>query len=186
MYRVDFSEIPNARILQTRRTNDERGFFEKIFDKQLFASLNLNTDLDSIAISSNTHSGTLRGLHFQSPPFAENKIVSCIVGSIFDVVIDLRFDSPTFRKWAAVKLESDDEKALYLPAGVAHGFQTLEDNSSVLYGITSSYNPANAHSIRYSDPELNITWPLPVRIISAKDAEGLSVAEALNISKDQR
>jgi len=186
MSRVDFSEFPGTRILQTGRINDERGFFEKIFDKQLFASLNLNTDLDSIAISSNTHIGTLRGLHFQSPPFAEDKIVSCIVGSIFDVVLDLRYDSPTFRKWAAVKLESDDEQALYLPAGVAHGFQTLEDNSSVLYGITSSYNPANAYSIRYSDPELNITWPLSVGIVSAKDAEGLFLADAVNILTDQR
>lgn len=186
MSRVDFLEIPNARIFQTPRNIDERGFFQKIFDKQLFISLNLNTDLDSIAISSNTHIGTLRGLHFQSPPFAENKIVCCIAGSIFDVVVDLRFNSPTFRKWAAVKLESDDEHALYLPAGVAHGFQTLEDNSSVLYGITSSYNPANAHSIRYSEPELNITWPLPVGIVSAKDAEGLFLAEAVNISKDQK
>lgn len=186
MSRVDFSEFPGTRILQTGRINDERGFFEKIFDKQLFASLNLNTNLDSIAISSNTHIGTLRGLHFQSAPCAEDKIVSCLVGSIFDVVVDLRYDSPTFRKWAAVKLESEDEQALYLPAGVAHGFQTLEDNSSLLYGITSSYNSAYAHSILYSDPELNITWPLSVGIVSAKDSEGMSLADAVNISKDQR
>lgn len=186
MSRVDFSEIPGARILQTSRTNDARGFFEKIFDKKSFASLNLNTDLDSIAISSNTHIGTLRGLHFQSPPFAETKIISCIMGSVFDVVVDLRFDSPTFRKWAAVKLEGDDEQALYLPAGVAHGFQTLVDNSSLVYGITSSYSPANAHSIRYSDPELNITWPLAVGIVSAKDAGGLFLSDVMNISMDQR
>ena len=186
MSRVDFSEILGAKVLQTGRTNDERGFFEKIFDKKVFTSLKLNTELDSIAISSNIHIGTLRGLHFQSPPFAEDKIVSCIVGSIFDVVVDLRHDSPTFRKWAAVKLESEDEQALYLPAGIAHGFQTLEDNSSVLYGITSSYNPANAHSILYSDPELNITWPLSVGIVSAKDAEGLSLVDAVDISKDKR
>ena len=186
MSRVDFSQISGAMILKTGRTYDERGFFEKIFDKSVFASLNLNTQLDSIAISSNTHIGTLRGLHFQSPPFAEDKIVSCILGSIFDVVVDLRFDSPTFRKWAAVKLESGDEQALYLPAGVAHGFQTLGNNSSVLYGITSSYNPANAHSIRYSDPELNITWPLSVGIVSAKDSEGLFLADAVNLFKDAR
>jgi len=186
MSRVEFSEILGARILQTGKSSDERGFFEKIFDKKLFASLHLNTDLDSIAISSNTHVGTLRGLHFQSPPFAEDKIVSCIAGSIFDVVADLRYGSPTFRKWASLKLERDDEQAIYLPAGVAHGFQTLEDNSSVLYGITASYNPANAHSIRYSDPELNIAWPLSVGIVSAKDAEGLFLNDAVNISKDQK
>jgi dTDP-4-dehydrorhamnose 3,5-epimerase len=186
MSRVDFSQISGAMILKTGRTYDERGFFEKIFDKRAFASLNLNTQLDSIAISSNTNIGTLRGLHFQSPPFAEDKIVSCIAGSIFDVVVDLRFDSPTFRKWTAVILKSDDEQALYLPAGVAHGFQTLEDNSSVLYGITTTYNAASAHSIRYSDPELNISWPIPVGIVSKKDAEGLSLADAVNLSMDQK
>jgi dTDP-4-dehydrorhamnose 3,5-epimerase len=186
MSRVDFSEIPGARILQTGRTHDERGFFEKIFDKKLLASLNLNTDLDSIAISSNTNIGTLRGLHFQSPPFAEDKIVSCIAGSIFDVMVDLRFDSPTFRKWSAVTLESDDEQALYLPAGVAHGFQTLDDNSTVLYGISSTYSPANAFSIRYSDPELKITWPIPIGIVSKKDAEGLFLVDAMNLSKDDK
>lgn len=186
MSRVDFSQIPGAMILQTGRTYDERGFFEKIFDKKVFASLKLNTDLDSIAISSNTHIGTLRGLHFQSPPFAEDKIVTCIAGSIFDVVVDLRYGSQTFRKWAAVKLESQDEQALYLPAGVAHGFQTLVDNSTVLYGITSTYNPTNAHSIRYSDPELNITWPMSVGIVSTKDAEGLFLADAVGISTEHR
>ncbi len=186
MSRVELSQISGAMALKVGRNYDERGFFEKIFDKSMFASYKLNTQIDSIAISSNTNIGTLRGLHFQSPPFAEDKIVSCIAGSIFDVVVDLRFDSPTFCKWAAVTLESDDEQVLYLPAGVAHGFQTLEDNSSVLYGITTAYNPASAHSIRYSDPELNISWPIPVGIVSKKDAEGLSLADAVNLSMDQK
>jgi dTDP-4-dehydrorhamnose 3,5-epimerase len=186
MSRVELSEIPGAMALKTGRNYDERGFFEKIFDKSLFASYELNTHIDSIAISSNTSIGTLRGLHFQSPPFEEEKIVSCISGSIFDVVVDLRFDSATFCKWAAVTLESNDEQVLYLPAGVAHGFQTLEDNSSVLYGITSTYSPANAHSIRYSDQDLNISWPIPVGIISIKDAEGLSLADAMKLYMDQR
>jgi dTDP-4-dehydrorhamnose 3,5-epimerase len=185
MSRVDFSQISGAMALQSGRAIDERGFFEKIFDKSIFTSFNLNTQINSIAISSNTHSGTLRGLHFQSPPFAEDKIVSCIKGSIFDVVVDLRFDSPSFRKWAAVTLESDDEQVLFLPAGVAHGFLTLEDDSTVLYGISSTYKPTNAHSIRYSDPELNITWPMAVGIVSTKDAEGLFLADAVNLFKDQ-
>jgi len=186
MSRVEFSQISGTMALKARRNYDERGFFEKIFDKNVFTSFGLSTQLDSIAISSNTHVGTLRGLHFQSPPFAEDKIVFCITGSIFDVVVDLRFNSPTFCKWAAITLESDDEQILYLPAGVAHGFQTLEDNSSVLYGITSTYNPARAHSIRYSDQDLNISWPIPVGIVSRKDAEGLSLADAVNLSMDQR
>jgi len=186
MSRVELSQISGAMALKAGRNYDERGFFEKIFDKSMFTSYKLNAQIESIAISSNTNIGTLRGLHFQSPPFAEDKIVSCIAGSIFDVVVDLRFDSPTFCKWAAVTLESDDEQVLYLPAGVAHGFQTLEDNSSVLYGITSTYNPASSHSIRYSDPELNISWPIPVGIVSKKDAEGLSLADAVNLSMDQK
>jgi dTDP-4-dehydrorhamnose 3,5-epimerase len=186
MSRVEFSQISGAMALKVGRTYDERGFFEKIFDKSVFASYKLNTQIDSIAISSNTRIGTLRGLHFQSPPFAEDKIVSCIAGSIFDVVVDLRFDSPTFCKWAAVTLESDDEQVLYLPAGVAHGFQTLEDNSSLLYGITSTYNPASAYSIRYSDLDLNISWPIPVGIVSRKDAEGLSLPDAVNLFVDHR
>jgi dTDP-4-dehydrorhamnose 3,5-epimerase len=186
MSRIDFSQISGAMALKVGRNYDERGFFEKIFDKSMFASYKLNTQIDSIAISSNTNIGTLRGLHFQSPPFAEDKIVSCIAGSIFDVVVDLRFDSPTFCKWAAVTLESDDEQVLYLPAGVAHGFQTLEDNSTVLYGISSTYSPENAYSIRYSDPELNISWPIPVGIVSKKDAQGLFLADAVNLSKDDK
>ena len=186
MSRVELSQISGAMALKAGRNYDERGFFEKIFDKSMFAYYKLNTQIDSIAISSNTNIGTLRGLHFQSPPFAEDKIVSCIAGSIFDVVVDLRFDSPTFGKWAAVTLESEDELVLYLPAGVAHGFQTLEDNSSVLYGITSTYSPANAFSIRYSDPELKITWPLPIGIVSKKDAVGLFLADAVNLSKDDK
>jgi dTDP-4-dehydrorhamnose 3,5-epimerase len=186
MSRVEFSQISGAMALKAGRNYDERGFFEKIFDKSMFAAYKLNTQIDSIAISSNTRIGTLRGLHFQSPPFAEDKMVSCITGSIFDVVVDLRFDSPTFRNWTAVILKSDDEQALYLPAGVAHGFQTLEDNSTVLYGISSTYSPANAFSIRYSDPELKITWPLPIGIVSKKDAEGLFLADAVNLSMDQQ
>jgi dTDP-4-dehydrorhamnose 3,5-epimerase len=186
MSQVEFSQISGAMALKAGRNYDERGFFEKIFDKNIFASYKLSTQIDSIAISSNTHIGTLRGLHFQSPPFAEDKIVSCITGSIFDVVVDLRFDSPTFCKWAAVTLESDDERVLYLPAGVAHGFQTLVENSTVLYGITSTYNAMSAHSIRYSDPDLNISWPIPVGIVSRKDAEGLSLTDAVILSMDQR
>jgi dTDP-4-dehydrorhamnose 3,5-epimerase len=186
MSRVELSEISGAMVLKVVRNHDERGFFEKFFDKSLFASYKLNTHIDSIAISSNTNIGTLRGLHFQTPPFAEDKIVSCIAGAIFDVVVDLRHDSPTFRKWAAITLKSDDEQVIYLPAGVAHGFQTLVDNSSVLYGITSAYSHSNAYSIRYSDPALNISWPIPIGIVSKKDAEGLSFAEAVKVSMDQK
>lgn len=186
MSQVELSEISGAMALKAPRNYDERGFFEKIFDNSFFISHKLDTHIDSIAISSNTSIGTLRGLHFQSPPFAENKIVSCIAGAIFDVVVDLRHDSPTFCKWAAITLESDDEQVLYLPAGVAHGFQTLINNSSVLYGITSTYSPSNSYSIRYSDPDLNISWPIPIGIVSKKDAEGLSLADAVKVSIDQR
>ena len=184
MNQVDFSDIPGTHKLKSKRNCDERGFFEKLFDKSEFASKNLNTALDSIAISSNTMAGTLRGLHFQTAPHSEEKLVACLSGSIFDVVVDLRFDSPTFCKWASVLLDGDDEQVIYLPKGVAHGFQTLVDNSRVLYAITTTYNPASAYSLKYLDLTLNIDWPISVSVVSKKDAEGLSLAEAVDLFKD--
>jgi dTDP-4-dehydrorhamnose 3,5-epimerase len=181
MNSVEFSEIPGVKILKAKRIYDERGFFEKPFDKASFDSMKLNTQLDSIAISSNTLAGTLRGMHFQSFPFAEEKLVVCISGSIFDVVVDLRIDSPTYRKWAAISLNNADERLLYLPAGVAHGYQTLEDDSVVLYGITSAYEPANAFTLHFSDSTLNIAWPIPISAISKKDTLGVSLEDALDL-----
>ncbi len=181
MSRVEIARIPGVHSLNSKKITDERGYFEKFFDKSILESMHLNTGLDSIALSSNKVAGTLRGLHFQTFPFAEEKIVVCISGSIFDVVVDLRVESPTYRMWGATSLDSEEGKLLYLPKGVAHGFQTLVDNSKVLYAITSKYNLLSAHTLSYSDTALNISWPLPVSVISNKDETGVSLEAAVDL-----
>lgn len=130
----------------------------------------LHSDLDQCSLSFNRRKGTLRGLHFQVEPFAETKVVRCTMGSIFDVVVDVRAGSPTFLKWHAVELSAENARALYVPAGFAHGFQTLADNCEVLYMISSRYHPEAARTVRYDDPAIAIGWPLTDFIMSPKDA----------------
>jgi dTDP-4-dehydrorhamnose 3,5-epimerase len=129
----------------------------------------LTARLAQVNVSLNVRKGTLRGLHFQLPPCQEAKIVSCTRGAIYDVVVDLRRDSPTHMQWAAVELTAGNRRQLYVPEGCAHGFQTLDDNSELLYLMSEFYSPEHARGVRYNDPSFGIAWPLAAECLSEAD-----------------
>lgn len=150
---------------------DRRGFFARSFCKREFEKRGLKHDFVQFNISYNHKKGTLRGLHYQNVPHAETKIVSCRQGAIFDVVVDLRKDSPTYGEWISVELTAKNYKALYVPEGFAHGFQTLCDDSEVFYQMGNYYYPVAATGIRWDDAYLNISWPYQEIIISENDKQ---------------
>lgn len=157
-------------LIDIEPIHDERGSFARTFCKQEFGARGLETNFVQCSLSYNKKKGTLRGMHYQAAPHEEVKIVSCIKGAIYDVVIDLRPGSETFMRWVAVELTEQNRKSLYIPKGCAHGFQTLEDDSVVSYQISEFYHPESARGIRWDDPAFGICWPFAPAIISAKDA----------------
>jgi dTDP-4-dehydrorhamnose 3,5-epimerase len=148
---------------------DARGVFSRIFSKHDFQHTGLNKDIVQINHSVNILKGTIRGMHFQIPPFAEAKLIRCIKGRIYDVIIDIRTDSPTFLKWFGVELSEANRIMMYVPEGFAHGFQTLEDNSELLYHHTGYYTPGYEGGLRFDDPLLGILWKLPPVMVSQRD-----------------
>jgi len=148
---------------------DERGFFARTYCNKKFLQHGLNPCSEQCNISYNLKKGTLRGMHFQIAPHAEAKLVRCIRGSIFDVVIDLRPDSATFEQWIGVELSEKSPKMLYIPEGCAHGFQTLEDNTEVFYQMSYPFVPEASRGVRWDDPHFQVVWPSGERIISLKD-----------------
>lgn len=172
MIGIAAAEIEGVRVTESNSSSDSRGTFIKIQP-----SLEFQDGLDSIAASINPKVGTIRGLHFQIAPYAEEKIVICIQGSIFDVIVDIRPESKTFGKCATFELSAKNGIQVYLPEGIAHGFQTLQPDTIIQYCLGATYSPGFAYSI---DPfgELNINWPLKEFSISEKDAIGLSFSAA--------
>ena len=166
------SQIEGIRIMPSKSVSDNRGSFIKFHPL-----LELEDSLDSVAISFNPKVGTIRGLHFQVEPFAEEKLVACVQGSIFEVFVDLRPNSATLGNWATIELSASNSEQIYLPKGIAHGFQTLIPNSIIHYSLSSAYAPEYSYSI---DPfgDLDIDWPLPIPAISDRDANGISLAVA--------
>ena len=156
-------------ILDPEFLKDERGFFARTWCRREFEAHGLNPSLVQCNISFNRRRGTLRGMHYQVEPHVEAKLVRCTMGAIYDVILDLRPDSSTFKQWLAVELTADNRRMLFIPEGLAHGFQTLEDNSEVFYQMSESYHPECARGVRYNDPEFAIEWALPVTIVSDKD-----------------
>ncbi len=148
---------------------DERGFFARTFCREKFLQHGLNPNLEQCNISYNLKKGTLRGMHFQTAPHAEAKLVRCIRGAIFDVVIDLRPESATFEQWIGVELSEKSPNMLYIPEGCAHGFQTLEDNTEVFYQMSYPFVPEAARGVKWDDPHFKINWPSGDRVVSAKD-----------------
>jgi len=148
---------------------DERGFFARTWCQREFENHGLNRNLVQCSISFNTQKGTLRGMHYQAAPHAEAKVVRCTKGSIYDVVVDLRPQSPTFRDWFAVVLSSDARNMVYIPEQCAHGFLTLEGASEILYQMSEFHSPGSARGVRWNDPAFNIHWPEEVRVISERD-----------------
>jgi dTDP-4-dehydrorhamnose 3,5-epimerase len=149
--------------------SDDRGGFARLVDADVFARAGLPSHFLQHSLSTNVHRGTLRGLHLQAEPHAESKLVRCVRGSVFDVVADVRPGSATFGAWAGVDLREGDGKALFVPPGCAHGFQTLEADSHVLYLIDQPYEPAAAGGVRWDDPTLAVRWPLPPGPMSERD-----------------
>ena len=164
------TEIEGVYLITVEKFEDERGFFARSWDDSVFKEKNLNSKLVQCSISHNKQKGTIRGMHYQESPHAETKLVRCTKGSIFDVVVDLRKNSKTFKKWLGVKLNSKEYTQLYIPEGIAHGFQTLEDNSDVFYQMSEYHHPKYYNAVRWDDPVFNIKWPLQVSCISKKDA----------------
>jgi dTDP-4-dehydrorhamnose 3,5-epimerase len=148
---------------------DERGFFARTWCEQEFRERGLNASLKQAALSFNHKEGTLRGMHYQIGESQEAKLVRCVAGTVFDVIIDLRKDSPTFTRHFTVVLTSQGRRMLYVPEGFAHGFQTLTDGAEVFYQISRFYKPEHARGVRWNDPAFAIDWPQADRIISARD-----------------
>jgi len=148
---------------------DDRGSFARLFCKTNFSNIGLDEDISQINHSVNVEKGTLRGLHFQNPPFSEVKIIKCLKGAVQDVVIDIRKDSPTFLQYLSIELSVEKNNAIFIPKGFAHGFQTLEDNSELLYLHTVPYNKQSEGGLRYNDITLNISWPFTPRNITQRD-----------------
>lgn len=163
------TEIPGAFVVDLEAREDNRGFFARTWCRSEFERHGLNADVVQANMSYNARRGTLRGMHFQVAPHAEAKLVRCTRGAIFDVIVDLRPDSSTYRRWVGVELSADNRRALYIPEGCAHGFMTLEDHTDVMYQVTASYAPGAEGGVRYDDPAFGIEWPLPVAVISDKD-----------------
>lgn len=162
-------ELKGAYIIEPKPLTDERGFFARIFCRQEFAKYALNPCIAQCDISFNRRKGTIRGMHYQITPYQEAKLLSCIKGSIYDVIIDLRKDSATFLKWEAVYLNEKNRQMLYIPEGFAHGFQTLQDNTEIYYQISEYYHPECSRGLRWNDPKLAIPWPLSEKIVSRRD-----------------
>lgn len=168
-----FTETPlaGAFIIDVETRPDSRGFFARSFCRHEFEAHGLDPAVAQTNLSFNIRKGTLRGLHFQYPPAAETKLVRCTRGAIFDVIVDLRPESPTYLQHVAVELTADNRRALYVPERFAHGFQTLEDATEIGYQVSAFYMPSAEGGLPHDDPRLAITWPLPVAEISDKDRD---------------
>lgn len=161
--------LPGAWVLEPERIADERGFFARTWCRRDFEARGLDAGVAQCSVSWNHRRGTLRGLHFQAEPHAEVKLVRVTRGAVWDVIVDLRPDSPTFKRHFAVILTAEAGHQLYIPKGMAHGFQTLEDATEVSYQISAFYAPEAARGYRWDDPAFAIPWPEPVTVISEKD-----------------
>ena len=164
------TELPGAYTIDVDPRRDERGFFARAWCAEEFSQHDLVTRVAQANVSYNVRRGTLRGMHYQLPPHAEVKIVRCTRGAIYDVIVDLRPASPTYRRWIGVELTADNRRMLYVPEGFAHGFQTLEDDTEAFYQVSEFYAPGAERGLRWDDPAFGIEWPLPESpILSDKD-----------------
>lgn len=161
--------LKGAFVIDVERHPDARGFFGRTFCQKEFEEHGLDGKLVQCSLSFNKRRGTLRGMHFQAAPNAETKIVRCTSGAIYDVIIDLRPESPKFKSWIGVTLSAEDRRMIYVPKGYAHGFLTLEDDSEVFYQMSEFYSPDSARGVRWDDPAFQIVWPGKVEVIAERD-----------------
>jgi len=163
------TKLPGVFQIDIEPHTDERGFFARSWCRKEFEEHGLNANLVQCSISYNTRRGTLRGMHFQTQPYAEVKIVRCTRGSIYDVVLDLRPSSDTYKNWVAIVLTAENRRMVYIPEGCAHGFLTLEDKTEVFYQMSEFYHAESTRGVRWSDPAFGISWPGKVEVISERD-----------------
>lgn len=175
---IDYNLISGVRVYPSIRTIDFRGSFTH-FVPRYTNNESVVPSLEEVAISENKLAGTLRGIHIQKEPFAQEKLIRCISGSIFDIFLDLRSNSNSYMKWSSMRLKSEDDFSLYLPKGIAHGYQTLVDDTTLLYGFKSKFHLGADIHIDPHDTFLGIDWPLPISAISDADMNGISVAQVL-------
>ena len=173
MSRLALAPLPLAGLFRVQRRPlvDERGFFARLFCAEELAGAGWTGAIAQINQSYTALKGTVRGMHFQPPPHAEMKLVSCVRGEVFDVAVDLRRGSPTFLRWHAERLSADNNRALLIPQGFAHGFQALTDDAELIYCHSAAYDAASEGGLNPRDPRLAIAWPLPITELSARDAQ---------------
>ncbi len=164
------TKLPGAYVIELEKRFDERGFFARAFCEREFAEQGLPTRFPQCNLSRNLRAGTLRGMHYQVAPYRETKLVRCVAGAIYDVIVDLRPSSPTRLGWVGVELSSEDGRALFIPEGFAHGFITLTDGADVFYQMGEFFQPEAARGLRWNDPRLGIRWPREPAVISQRDA----------------
>jgi len=171
MSRFDFISTPLARLIlvQRKAMEDQRGFLSRLYCAEEFREAGINQPIAQINHTLTRNKGAARGLHFQRPPYADTKLVSCLRGEIFDVAVDLRHDSPTFLQWHGAILSGTNRKSLLIPEGCAHGFQALTEDCELIYLHTAAYHPEAEGALNVADPRLNIAWPLPIGDLSERD-----------------
>lgn len=179
MSRFDVIDTPLAglKVVQRKPIRDARGYFSRFFCAEEFRQAGLNSRIAQINHSHSKTAGTVRGMHYQLPPHAETKFVSCIRGEIFDVAVDLRRNSPTFLKWHGEILSAENQRSLLIPEGFAHGFQTLTEDCELLYLVSAAYAPTAEGGVNALDPMLKIEWPLPVTEMSEKDRNNVMLSQ---------
>ncbi len=163
------SQLRGAFVIEIEKRGDERGFFARSSCLKEFDAHQLNTTFVQCNTSFNKRKGTLRGMHYQAAPYEETKLVRCTRGAIFDVIVDLRPDSVTHKRWTGVELTADNHKMIYVPEGFAHGYESLTDDAEILYQVSQFYSPEYDRGVRYDDPAFKISWPITVQAISDKD-----------------
>ncbi|CAN2039938.1 dTDP-4-dehydrorhamnose 3,5-epimerase [Candidatus Magnetomoraceae bacterium gMMP-15] len=171
------TKLKGAFIIEIDPFLDHRGMFARIFCKKELKAVGLDKNIVQINHSSSRQKGTIRGLHYQKPPKAEIKIVKCIKGAVYDVLVDIRKNSPTFLKWYGIEISRKNMKLIYIPEGFAHGFQVIEENSELLYFHTEFYCPEYEGAINYNDPMVCINWPLEITEVSERDRNHLFLTD---------
>ncbi len=163
------TRIAGAFVIEPEPVRDERGFFARTYCREEFARHGINHTPAQCGTSFNSHRGTVRGMHYQTEPHAETKLVGCVRGAVYDVIIDLRPDSPTCMQWIANEVSAANRLLLFVPEKCAHGFQTLADDTEVTYQLSALYHPESAAGVRFDDPAFSIEWPLPPACVSERD-----------------
>lgn len=163
------TKLGGAYVVEPEKIGDERGFFARLWCRDAFAAQGLAGAVVQANVSFNARRGTVRGMHYQAAPHAEVKLVRCTRGALYDVAVDLRPGSPTYRQWVGAELTAENHRMLYVPEGFAHGYLTLEDATEITYLTSCAYAPEAERGVRYNDPSLGIAWPIPVEVVSEKD-----------------